>query len=449
MAARRFKLPVRAADVLWVDQPERDGTLAFVLRVGAGCVLVAGAVALWAVATGGFDRTDGKLIATSIGFGVYSAFAASGAALVGSPGRDWRGVVGGSGVLASIAAFILLVVALWLPPHDGDGLVRWWAVASLVALWCWHAGVILGPRRDDDGQALVVVSAIAVTALGLDTLGAIAAVAEWLDKPRDPALVQAFATVLVVAVVASVLTPLLRRLQRTQAPTPPATAPVPAPELVPAAAPMVARAAPRRGPSQTVAASWREGDPLTRTLLVACAAAPILAGFALALAWPDTPAPATTRTLTVASPPVTVAPVPPAPSPPDSVTRAPDSRTTADDFSAADSAEIIAARRRGFDREATRNALALAPIVERCFARSEDFTACDTPAELPAAAAAGLSLGTSEAQVSVVASSVTAFTVAAQSRTGTTFTLDRGPTGALRRTCTPAGTGGCRVDATW
>ena len=62
------------------------------------------------------------------------------------------------------------------PAHDAGGEPAW------AGLTDGH----LGPRRDDDGQALVVVSAIAVTALGLDTLGAIAAVAEWFDEPRDP-----------------------------------------------------------------------------------------------------------------------------------------------------------------------------------------------------------------------------------------------------------------------
>jgi len=413
-----------------------------VLRVGAGCVLVAGLVAVWAVAAGEFNRTDGRLIATSVGFGIFSAFAATGAALAGGPGRAWRLPVGASGVLASIAGFFLLTAALWLP-HADDAVWRWSAIAGLVALWCWHAGAILGPRRDEDGAALVVASAIAVSALGLDTLGAIAAVADWLERPRDPALVKAFTTVLVVAVVASVLVPLLRRLQRTRGSTPPDAGPAPAP------VPVAARASTRRGPPPTWSASWREGDPLTRILLGGCAVAPILAGLVIALAWPESRAPATTRTLTVAAPPVTVTQVPPAPVRSDSVARAPDARGSGDDVAAADGARIIVRRRRSFDRQAARSASSLAPIVERCYARAEDFTACDTPVELPAAAAAGLSLGMGQAQVAVVASTVTTYEIAAQSRTGATFTLARDAAGALHRTCAPAGAGGCRRDGTW
>lgn len=422
-----------------MDEPGRDGTLAFVLRVGAGCVLAAGLVALLAVATGDFDRTDGKLIATSVGFGVFSAFAASGLALAGRPEPLWRAVVGWGGVAASIVAFLLLTAALWLPEPQGDDVWRWWAMAGIAALWCWHAGAILGPRRDDDGTLLAAVSTVAVAALGIDALGAIAALAHWFERPLDEFLIQAFAAVLVVAVVASVLVPLLRRLERARPQAPP-DRPLAAPAV---AAPVAWGAAHRRRPSELLATSWREGDALTRGLLVACGVVPVLAGVALALAWPGSPAPATVRTLTVASPPVTVTEVPPEPA-------AAEARSeSADDFSAADSAAIIARRRARFDREAARSASRLAPIVERCFAKMQDFTACDTPVELPAAAKARLSLGMGQAQVAVVASSVTAFTIAAQSRSGSTFTLTRDPSGTLRRTCTPAGSGGCRTDGTW
>lgn len=420
------------------------------LRLGAGCVLVAGLVAAWAVATGGFDGTDGRLIATSVGFGIFSAFAVTGAALAGGPERGWRLVVGASGVVSSIAAFILLNAALWLPDVD-DVVWRWWATAGLVALWCWHAGAILGPRRDDDDAALVLASSVAASALGLDTLGAIAAVTGRLERPIDPALVTAFATVLIVAVASSVLVPLLRRLQRTREPAAPASGPP--------AAPVAAAASAHRDPPRTPAALWREGDPLTRALLGACAVVPILAGFALALAWPGSRVPATTRTVTVGSPPVTVTQVPPTPVTPApvTVTQAPPARVPpqsaagaqGDGFGAADSARIIARRRRAFDRQAAHSASALAPIVERCYARAEDFTACDTAVELPAAAAAGLSLGMGQAQVAVVASTVATYSIAAQSRTGATFTLSRDAAGALHRTCTPADTGGCRRGGTW
>ena len=95
------------------------------------------------------------------------------------------------------------------------------------------------------------------------------------------------------------------------------------------------------------------------------------------------------------------------------------------------------------------DAARLAPIVERCFARAEDFTACDTPPELPAAPAAGLSLGMGQAQVAVVASTVSTYEIAAHSRTGSTFTLARDAAGTVRRTCTPADTGDCGRDGTW
>ncbi|HWT26193.1 MAG TPA: hypothetical protein VN213_21980, partial [Solirubrobacteraceae bacterium] len=44
----------------------------------AGGLSVAALVAIGAILTGGFDETDGRVIATSLGFAVFSATAAAG-----------------------------------------------------------------------------------------------------------------------------------------------------------------------------------------------------------------------------------------------------------------------------------------------------------------------------------------------------------------------------------
>ena len=77
--------------------------------------------------------------------------------------------------------------------------------------------------------------------------------------------------------------------------------------------------------------------------------------------------------------------------------------------------------------------------VERCRSKAAeyDYTRCDSPAEIK------LPRG-----VQVEASTPTSYTLAARSRQGRRFVIDRAQ-GALTATCTPAGRGRCGPAGTW
>jgi len=95
---------------------------------------------------------------------------------------------------------------------------------------------------------------------------------------------------------------------------------------------------------------------------------------------------------------------------------------------------------KGQDAAAKSDARNLVSHVESCFADTQDYTGCDTIAELPNT---GLDLGTANGQVMVDSGAGTqTFSVTAHSKSGNTFTITRGANG-YTRTCTGT-TGGCK-----
>lgn len=163
-------------------------------------------------------------------------------------------------------------------------------------------------------------------------------------------------------------------------------------------------------PRTTLAAVWRRASPLTRVLLVAWGLVPIGAAVVvLAL-----------------------------PSDDRVVVRGP-----------ADSKWIIAERRSAFDGSATGAARATVAQVEACFADTEDFTLCDTATEIAQSGELDLPWGNAAGEVSVEASTVDTYRIAAISRTAAVFFISRDGSGSLSRTCVPSGAAGCRADGTW
>ena len=110
---------------------------------------------------------------------------------------------------------------------------------------------------------------------------------------------------------------------------------------------------------------------------------------------------------------------------------------------------FLGQQEKGQDADAKSNARNLVSQVESCFATEQDYTACDTSAELPNT---GLPYGTSAGSVSVTASSVNSYTVEAVSKASTggahKFDIVKTTTGTTR-TCTPTGKGGCPTSGNW
>jgi peptidoglycan/LPS O-acetylase OafA/YrhL len=104
-------------------------------RVAVGALIVglclAAATAITALVSGDFDDTHARLIASSLGFGVFSALGAAGARLW----RDalgWRRGLGGGTAAAAVLAYALLIAALWLF-DDEDAIWRAFGMAGLLA----------------------------------------------------------------------------------------------------------------------------------------------------------------------------------------------------------------------------------------------------------------------------------------------------------------------------
>ena len=184
--------------------------------------------AIVAILSGDFDDTDARVIGTSIGFGVLSAIAASGASLRYRQSENLR-TLGLVTMALSAAAFLLLCAAIW---SDGDDeLWEWFGCVGLAALACSHASLVTGALRAGDSPAIRALTAASVALAMVDALFGILAISEAVEQVDD-AVAQLVAVLVILLLLTTALPPVLRRLQR--APGVPAARPgpaVPAPPL--------------------------------------------------------------------------------------------------------------------------------------------------------------------------------------------------------------------------
>ncbi len=101
---------------------------------------------------------------------------------------------------------------------------------------------------------------------------------------------------------------------------------------------------------------------------------------------------------------------------------------------------FLGQQKKGQDASAKSDARNLVTQVESCFADTQDYTQCDTAADL---GTTGLNIGTGAGQVSVTASAVDGYTITAVSKSTNTFLITKAAGGAPTRTCTGS-TGGCK-----
>jgi hypothetical protein len=173
-----------------------------------GGLCLAGGVAILALLSGSFDTEDWKVVATSLGFSVFASTAAAGGSLrLREPA--WARALGAGTVASSVAAYVLLVAALWI--EDADAVARGFGIAGLAALWTSHASLVLGARRPADSGSVRALSVTAVAALGIDTAVGMLALAGLLESPDAEPLARVLAALLVVAVLSTALVPVLRR----------------------------------------------------------------------------------------------------------------------------------------------------------------------------------------------------------------------------------------------
>jgi type IV pilus assembly protein PilA len=107
---------------------------------------------------------------------------------------------------------------------------------------------------------------------------------------------------------------------------------------------------------------------------------------------------------------------------------------------------FLGQQKKGQDASAKSDARNLVSHVESCFADTQDYTACNSAAEL---GTTGLDYGTGAGQVEVSAAATGTFTVRAHSQSGNTFDISRASGGGYTRACTTASDGGCKAGGTW
>jgi type IV pilus assembly protein PilA len=106
---------------------------------------------------------------------------------------------------------------------------------------------------------------------------------------------------------------------------------------------------------------------------------------------------------------------------------------------------------KGQDASAKSDARNMVSQVESCYADSQDYTVCVTPAQL---GTTGLDMSTGvpaskSGQVGVVASDASSYVITAASKSGNMFSINKVSGGAVTRTCTTGGQGGCKTGGSW
>jgi type IV pilus assembly protein PilA len=117
---------------------------------------------------------------------------------------------------------------------------------------------------------------------------------------------------------------------------------------------------------------------------------------------------------------------------------------------------FLGQQKKGQDASAKSNARNLVSHVESCYADSQNYTQCQTSAQLTQGGTAmtGLPLvdgtpATSSGNVGVSAATATSYTIVAASKSGVNYSIARSATGTVARTCTPTGQGSCPAGGTW
>jgi type IV pilus assembly protein PilA len=122
---------------------------------------------------------------------------------------------------------------------------------------------------------------------------------------------------------------------------------------------------------------------------------------------------------------------------------------------------FLGQQKKGQDSDAKSNARNLVSQVESCYSDTNDYTGCNTAAEL---GNTGLDVDTEDAlpadsKVSVSASASATYTIVANSKSDNYFAIVKGATGVSTRSCGPTMTtagagsgsisGGCKTGNTW
>ena len=97
---------------------------------------------------------------------------------------------------------------------------------------------------------------------------------------------------------------------------------------------------------------------------------------------------------------------------------------------------------KGQDADAKSNARNVVSAVKSCYADTQDYTKCDSGADLDAAGSQA-GIGVDGDPVAITTGGADNFVITATSASGTTFSITEHPDGTSSRTCSAPSEGGC------
>jgi|SRR5512133_912734 type IV pilus assembly protein PilA len=101
---------------------------------------------------------------------------------------------------------------------------------------------------------------------------------------------------------------------------------------------------------------------------------------------------------------------------------------------------FLGQQKKGQDASAKSDARNAVSQIESCFVDTQDYSLCDTPAEVPQ-----LPTG-----ITVTAGTpASGYTAKATSKSGNTFSILKNTDGSITRSCTTGGNGGCQTGGVW
>jgi hypothetical protein len=400
--------------------PRAQGLLAYVT---AAALLVAGVAAIVAIAGGRLGVEDLQVLGTSLGFAIFSATSAAGAAL-------WRdrttatAWVGGATVVLSAMSLVVLVMSIWNLDADGG---RTFGSLALLTLAGSHASIVLRAGRASDGDTIRLLSAASILLASLDCGAGALLVQGTVPLHHVEQYARAAAVVVIAMLVTTALPPLLRSAAKRGAtraalPPPPPAPPPPSPAPAPAVTTSPTRK--RRG-------GWQLRTLFKPAGTVALATVVAVAAFLFGQATVETPHPVYTNyapPATYVPPAATPAPASPAPVP-------------------AGGPQDAKLR---LDAVAQAEARDAASLTEKCASSKprHRHTSCTTAEQLGPSHVDIVTSAPGAGQVNVVATSGgMGFVVTAQSQSGNTFSIVKDATGAYGRSCT--GTDGGCANGSW
>lgn len=181
---------------------ERDRSLLQIL-VALLCV-GAFVLAVLVMASGRTGLTATRVLGTAIGLAVFSLAGATGVELARR--RPDVALLGYLTVLAAVAAFAALLDMIWSYHVFEGGNPRLLGYTLLLALGGSQCSLLLSHARPDDGQAIRLLRAAALLAIGALVVMGIAEIAEQGEQVG----VKPMALVALVYLLGTVLIPLLR-----------------------------------------------------------------------------------------------------------------------------------------------------------------------------------------------------------------------------------------------